>query len=810
MNRFLLTIIAVLCYCAVGNAEQLREQDARSIAKSFFADKTEQGILKLVNTDLHLAYKSKNKITGVEGAYYVFNRGARDGYVVVAGDDAVATPVLGYSENGTFDYEKIPENMRYWLDEYQRQIEYLQEKGVESSSVAPKEWTTSVAPLLGEIKWGQDAPYNLMCPTLSNGNKAAAGCVATAMAQIMYYWRWPEVGVGSNSYEWEYNNTKTVLSADFSKSTYQWDLMQPTYNKESSVESQQAVAKLLSDVGISVNMSYNTSSGASSVLARKALINYFKYQAKMNYRTNYLSDEWEQLLKKELDEGRPIYYSGHDSYHSGHAFVCDGYNKDGYFHFNWGWTGTCDGYFLLTSLSPTQVEEEGYTINQTIITNVSPDEGVEYEEDWYVKLDRWEISISEVAVGNKAQVDMWGMWNMSTDTLPLEFSLNMYKGEELVKKTTIVKREVTPPGMGLGGAYVKPYFSPGLEEGEYRLYPQYKLIHEPDSAFKNMHMERVIPNYINVLIKDRKVTLSFPNNLQYSLKLKALNAGTVIGTNRKLYPVATIQNTGDLEYYGIMRMRVLDMSDNELSVSLPKMVFLKSGETIELKCELDAIATEGSYKICVYDEENKLIGVKGIYVQTMSDANLSIAKQIEPKSTEMTPSDIEVTANIANSGDYYEGDLELMIYGDNRIYRRIYSKVRINKNETETVTFKGSFPEAIIGKEYTMALRRYDVTNKSQVWGKQVKFTLVAEKSAIDDVAEDVVNISLADGVLTVLSKKGIAEVTIYSLSGAIVAQAKSVNEHKVSKDISLLENGLYIVRVVNSDGELKVQKIKK
>ena len=124
--------------------------------------------------------------------------------------------------------------------------------------------------------------------------------------------------------------------------------------------------------------------------------------------------------------------------------------------------------------------------------------------------------------------------------------------------------------------------------------------------------------------------------------------------------------------------------------------------------------------------------------------------------------------------------------------------------------FKGAFEEAVIGKEYTMALRRYDVTNKSQVWGKQVKFTLVAEKSAIDDVAEDVVNISLADGVLTVLSKKGITEVTIYSLSGAIVAQAKSVNEHKVSKDISLLENGLYIVRVVNSDGELKVQKIKK
>ena len=185
-------------------------------------------------------------------------------------------------------------------------------------------------------------------------------------------------------------------------------------------------------------------------------------------------------------------------------------------------------------------------------------------------------------------------------------------------------------------------------------------------------------------------------------------------------------------------MRVLDMSDSVLSVSLPMMVFVKSGETAEFKCELDAIATEGTYKIGVYDIDDNLIGVKGIYVQKMSAANLSIAKQIVPKSTEMTPSDIEVTANITNTGDYYEGELELMIYGDNRIYRRIYSKVRIDKNETETVTFKGSFPEAIIGKEYTMALRRYDVTNKSQVWGKQVKFTLVADKSGVENIeAED-------------------------------------------------------------------------
>ena len=740
MNRFLLTIIAVLCYCAVGNAEQLREQDARSIAKSFFVDKTEQEMLKSVNSDLHLAYKSKNKITGVEGAYYVFNRGARDGYVVVAGDDAVATPVLGYSENGTFDYEKIPENMRYWLDEYQRQIEYLQEKGVESSSVAPKEWTTSVAPLLGEIKWGQDAPYNLMCPTLSNGNKAAAGCVATAMAQIMYYWRWPEVGVGSNSYEWEYNKTKTILSADFSKSTYQWDLILPTYNNESSVESQQAVAKLMSDVGISVNMSYNTSSGANTNKVSEALLKYFNYDKNLNQlgRISFKSDEWEQILKNELDEGRPVYYSGSSSY-GGHAFVCDGYNKDGYFHFNWGWEGSADGYFLTTALDPTQERtdavNDGYNIYQGMTIGIQPPNENSTPKG-YFNLDLWLMFSRECELGGSINISMSDLWSVYSRTLDFDFALNLYKGEELIKSQLIESRKSVVPLRAFGSYNINFAFPNSLTDGEYRIYPQYKISGEADCEYKNMKVDIETPSYIKVVVSNSNVKAQFEGT--YKISCTSITTEKKIAQNRVFRVYATIENTGEGEYWERVYAKVTDSSKTSISSSNKQMVLIPGGKKIDVELELSAISSTGYYTLAICNQNDKALATKSIYVQTVSNPNLSITQDLAPESTEMLYNDIKATAKIKNTEGYYNGYIELMIYADNKIHRRFYDYISLDINEEILLSFKGAFEEAIIGKEYTMALRRYDVTNKSQVWGKQVKFTLVADKSGVENIeAED-------------------------------------------------------------------------
>ena len=490
MNRFLLTIIAVLCYSAVGNSEQLREQDAISIAKSFFADKTEKGMLKSVKTDLHLAYKSKNKITGIEGAYYVFNRGAKDGYVVVAGDDAVATPVLGYSENGTFDYENIPENMRYWLDEYQRQIEYLQEKGIGSTSVTPKKLTTSVAPLLGEIKWDQSDPYNMMCPTLPNGTKAVVGCVATAMAQIMGYWKWPEAGVGGRSYTWTYNGQSKTLSSNFYTSNYDWNAILPVYNSSSSVESKKAVAKLMSDVGISIDMKYGPSSGAYPRDVPYALKTYFKYDKGAKYieRSGFIYSDWEAMIRFELDAKRPVLYSGYKSCGCGHSFVCDGYNEDGYFHINWGWSGSHDGYFLLQLLDlHNEIDSDsGYKNKQNAVIGIQPENhgGV---LNGYVELNGWTIKTTECSADTAARIYIAGARNCYSDTLGFDFALNLYKDAELVMSHSILSRPVTPPKAGLGTSYQDIKLPRNIEDGEYKLYPQYKFLGEDTAYFRKIN-----------------------------------------------------------------------------------------------------------------------------------------------------------------------------------------------------------------------------------------------------------------------------------------------------------------------------------
>ena len=189
-----LALSIVLCY-----SKQLSENEAKSIATSFMKKATS---IQPLSSTLKLAYVGKKKQGSNDGMIYVFNKGLKDGYVIIAGDDRVENEVLGYSDNGAFDYNQIPENMKYWLGEYERQIEFMQKNAIEEKKVETKELSTSVAPLLGNIKWGQGSPYNLLCPTLANGKKAATGCTATALAQIMYYWRWPDVGVGSLTYQY--------------------------------------------------------------------------------------------------------------------------------------------------------------------------------------------------------------------------------------------------------------------------------------------------------------------------------------------------------------------------------------------------------------------------------------------------------------------------------------------------------------------------------------------------------------------------------------------------------------------------------
>ncbi len=286
-----------------------------------------------------------------DAAIYVFDKQGAAGYLVVSADDAVA-PLLGYADSGSFTYEVMPEQMKWWLGEYTRQIEYARANGLASYSITRSgDERTPVAPLL-KTRWNQGEPYNSLLPYVG-GKQSVTGCVATAVAQVMKYWSYPAKGSGSATIV----NPSTGLSESLNLAdrAFDWDNMLDSYSRGQYTEEEaEAVAYLMKAVGYASGMEYGSSeSSAFAYNAGLALINNFGYNPYLQYcdRSVYLASDWEDMIYNELASGRPVLYGG-QSTSGGHQFVCDGYSSDGYFHFNWGWGGMSDGYFLLNSLNP--------------------------------------------------------------------------------------------------------------------------------------------------------------------------------------------------------------------------------------------------------------------------------------------------------------------------------------------------------------------------------------------------------------------------------------------------------------------------
>lgn len=316
-------------------------------------------------------------------AAYIFNNAAGKGYMVLAGDD-VAWPVLGYSDNGKIEDGAIPPQLEWWLQEYARQIDYAVASGSTSLSdnanpVCPK--APAIAPLI-KTHWDQGAPYNDKCP-LVNGQRAYTGCVATSMAQVMKYFNYPEVGQNSISYNDDEGCGKR-LSLNFAQRRFDWSNMLDNYREGQYTDAQaEAVASLMQAAGYSVKMSYAAdASGALAMNISRGLIRYFNYDPDMEYalRSYYSSTEWKQKIVDNLANVGPILYGGASMLGGGHSFILDGYDGNGYFHFNWGWSEMSDGYYLLDALNPSSLGAGGgtgggYNFTQDALFGVQPPTG---------------------------------------------------------------------------------------------------------------------------------------------------------------------------------------------------------------------------------------------------------------------------------------------------------------------------------------------------------------------------------------------------------------------------------------------------
>ncbi len=403
MNQTLKNItkrrFVILCVLSFGvlsmYSQQVSFEEAKKTAQNFFG-KSQKSL------------QSCAEIAVIENDtfYYVFN--ANNGFVIISAEKK-AIPVLAYSDAGIYDPENIIPPVKMWLDYYQNQlsairndVEFLPKEKVslswealEKPSKAHKSTTTPMRPLLTS-KWNQTDYYNYYCPldAASNSNgRAITGCVATAMAQLMYYFRYPQQGKGSYTYT---HKVYGIISEDFSKAVYDYSNMTDVPRRING-----DISLLSYHCGVAVDMDYGpNSSGMYNHKAAYAMRTYFGFSDQTQYLfrdSTHLYSNWDSIIVSHLDNKIPLYYAGWSDYDyiSGHAFICDAYQVDSndnyYYHFNFGWSGESDGYFYTGNLYP---RGNDFTLTQELIINAYPDTNL---DEYYKPVTTGTITLTEDA-----------------------------------------------------------------------------------------------------------------------------------------------------------------------------------------------------------------------------------------------------------------------------------------------------------------------------------------------------------------------------------------------------------------------------
>lgn len=710
MKIHLLLTACLLCFSCLAQAAPVTVDKAKAEAFSFF---TARGVA--VQKGASRVQASKNMLTLAYTAmassnnadYYVFNRNAGVGYVVVAGDDRMPA-VLGYSDTGNFVYNNMPDNMKAFLAEYAREAQWLRNHPsvVNSNKVAT--YDTEVTPLLRNITWNQTKPYNNLCP-----NDLPTGCVATAMGQVMYYYRYPEHGVGSKTYQW--NNQQ--LTANFGATTYEWDQMQDRLTANSPAEAKKAVATLLYHIGVSVNMNYGPAetggSGASPSYIAPSLVNYFGYDKGCHLRSReyYTKTEWEATVRDELNHARPVLYGGYTQSASGHSFVCDGYNREGYYHINWGWDGLNNGYFLLTALDPKSkgtgggAEGEGYNYNQTMVVGIQkPVEGSKPVYSFVFKyVDSTPQTVTRL---QSVTLQAYGIHTDGIDPLDVQLCFQMYNGAGKVVATSSVSSQNIPLGESV--KYLGEFSLPdSIKDGTYelRLAGHINGV-DSDGVFNLLHAMVGEYNYYRVTVKDGQVTYTPQGLPKLSLQSLQVEPNPII-SKEPFTVTAVIRNDGG-EFDGKLAYALIHPDGEKKSYYAPdKSVNIKAGETATVTFTDSAV---------LYGNDNytlQLVKRDGVQHLNLGDpitvkvvggkekANLAAVDYLDfvTGADNAKRDDIDVVASLHNTGGDFSGKLTCLIFKDASATGTPLAsldtvQVDIARDEYKTVEIRGRFPDA--------------------------------------------------------------------------------------------------------------------
>lgn len=590
MNRIYVSFALIGLLAVQAYAGPVDVRTAEGVARTFLQKGHRAPARGQAPEALTLAYTDADVQTDVN-RFYVFNREAGSGFVIVSADDR-AREVLGYADSGSFDPENLPENLAAWLDTYRDALDNLPEQ-VRAKAAAESTLPSSVEPLLGGIAYGQTAPYNSLCPKYNIFSRCVTGCAATSMAQVMRYYRYPKQGIGSCSYTT--NTLKLAVEADFGATTYDWDHMLERYETGAyTTEESAAVATLMFHCGAAMRMDYNRASGTTDFDMLDAFVKTFGYDGstiRLCYRDYYDTPAWEELLRTELSQGRPVVYNGQSS-GGGHSFVCDGYDADGFFHINWGWNGQSDGYFALNVLQP---ETEGvgggaggYNFGQSAVVGIQPlTEGAENTQKADLRLlfmDCNQASISGIVQANIS----FALLNFGV----ADFKENLY---------CLLENESDSYTFDMGTVTVKSSRAIGLtqtvksehfKQGTYRM----RLVTKPDdqSEWIPVPVPSYHPAYLTVTKEDDTTTFSLTDAPQALPQVTDFEVeGELVKGKEGIFRL-TVSNTGAELNQAVCLL--MEVGEQQMMLGV-EGVYLRDGESKTLTFKSILNIAPGTYNV---------------------------------------------------------------------------------------------------------------------------------------------------------------------------------------------------------------------
>ena len=841
MKKFNLILLAFLFLSITINARPRNNSEAMQIAYRFFSKTSPQGDIRKSPSALNavqLLYSQSSDTSPEETLLYVFGKKESNGFVIVSGDDR-SYDILGYSDSDNFDPENIPDNMKSWLDFYKAEINLLKDQpvipGFSRAVEKTANQTTSVAPLLGGIKWNQGEPFNNLCPVVTSTNKrTVTGCVATGMAQVMKYHQWPVTGTGSNSYTSETHGFQ--LSSDFAAVTFDWANMTDTYGSSSTEIQKNAVATLMYNCGVAVNMNYDVTSGASSVTMAKAMKTYFGYDPNLEYyrRNYYTREEWSDILRSEINAGRPLLYSG-QSQQGGHLFVCDGYDANGFFHFNWGWGGYSDGYFRISALDPSEQgigsSPGGYNSNQAIVVGLQkPGNQTTFVSQIYMN-DTITYPADTLLLTDNITFTANSIFNYGINTFSGNMGLGLYNANnELITALSVYQIAALSSNYG----WNKLNFNlnggiPGtVTPGKYKLYVIFQSNNETD--WQKVRTTVGNPAYVDVTVTETTIHFDTPADEVPNLELESMVVTGNLYNGKTGRITVKLKNSGK-EYNSGIGIYLQSTTDENNNIYLrTENVNLVSGEIRELNFNSTIDLEPGSYFLStMYDPTNNPDWAETL--QTLGEIQtvnilptptgtpiLNLNSKISFPNNSQVNSDFDILSfSLQNTGAYFDNKMIAFVFpvsGGSSLTYIGNQDVIIDTNETQNIQFKGALD--LEPGNYKIALYYLNTENQwtrlNPLVNSTLNFTLtnvITGMNTLQDESEITVFPVPAKDNLYIKSENRLLSINVYNMTGQLLISRTMTGLNDTELDISKFTSGDYLLYINTEKGPKTIRFIK-